>query len=58
MKLSTVLIAAVSAAVLASCNKKCDDPKPVKPEQQSNETPGNNPNNLPNPDYCPACGLG
>jgi hypothetical protein len=56
MKLSTILIAAVSAAVLTSCNKKCDDPQPAQPEQQSNGAP-NNPNGH-NPDYCPACGLG
>lgn len=53
MKLSYLVLVAVSAAVLSSC-KKGEDPKP----QQAPVENSNNNQNTGEPDYCPACGMG
>ena len=54
MKLSYLVLVAVSAAVLSSC-KKGEDPQP---QQVPVENPNNGGDTGGQPDYCPACGMG
>ena len=58
MKLSKILLSAMSVAVLSSCvDKSKNDVKP-NTEQSGQQAGENNPNGENGPHCCPACGMG
>ena len=56
MKLSTILLATLSATLLTACEKS--DVKPDATPQPSDIIRPNGGDENPEPYYCPACGMG